>query len=105
MTGPPPRSVPAVAYYCARGVTVLFSGEPGFLALGDTWEWDGVSWTQAPATEPPPMQTVPSGMAFNSQPTTMTIEAGSFPRRAGKYERQDSHGGGVQISGLRTGLS
>ena len=44
-------SAHAMAYDVARGVTVLFGGyvlPPD--AIGDTWEWDGTSWTR---THPP----------------------------------------------------
>ncbi|MEW5849382.1 MAG: kelch repeat-containing protein [Myxococcota bacterium] len=55
---PPPRVGGAMAYDPVRGVTVLFGGcltlsanlEAGRPdcdeALGDTWEWDGASWTE-----------------------------------------------------------
>jgi hypothetical protein len=38
-----------------RGVTVLFGGQTSVTnEEADTWEWDGVSWSQrAPATSPP----------------------------------------------------
>src|SRR6185312_10445102 len=57
--GPPTRYHHAMAYDEARGVTVLFGGfvcqssaacvrqNPGNEQIyGDTWEWDGTSWTQ-----------------------------------------------------------
>lgn len=45
--GPVGRSRLAMAYDPLRGVTVLFGGRlAGGEALGDTWEWDGVAWTQ-----------------------------------------------------------
>jgi hypothetical protein len=41
------RQQTAVAYDSARGVTVLFGGGPGKpYTQGDTWEWDGTTWTQ-----------------------------------------------------------
>lgn len=55
---PPARSRHAMAYDSARGVTILFGGYVvgsggTIVALGDTWEWDGTSWTQrAPASIP-----------------------------------------------------
>ena len=52
-TGPAPREALAMAYDSARGVTVLyggFDGVPGTrVPFGDTWEWDGETWTQATA--------------------------------------------------------
>lgn len=56
---PPARAGAAIAYDSARGVTVLFggqidgagTGDASFLA--DTWEWDGVNWSQrTPAVSP-----------------------------------------------------
>ncbi|MFM9997251.1 MAG: immunoglobulin domain-containing protein [Phycisphaerales bacterium] len=49
----PRRRLPTstdMVYDAARGVTVLYGGCSNFGSvatfLGDTWEWDGVSWTQ-----------------------------------------------------------
>jgi hypothetical protein len=45
--GPVGRSRLTMAYDPIRGVTVLFGGRlADGQALGDTWEWDGVAWTQ-----------------------------------------------------------
>ena len=42
-----------VAYDAGRGVYVLFGGvdRPGGVVVGETWEWDGQSWTCAAACE------------------------------------------------------
>src|SRR5436309_145576 len=45
-----PRDRHAMAYDSARGRVVLFGGS----GLGDTWEWDGTSWTQRASSGPPP---------------------------------------------------
>ena len=58
-TSPPPRGEGAMAYLLGFGV-VLFGGRntalpPGQQVLGDTWVFNGVTWTQAtnlPATPP-----------------------------------------------------
>jgi uncharacterized repeat protein (TIGR01451 family) len=57
---PPRRSEYAIAYDAGRNETVLFGGcisISSFLcqgALGDTWVWNGVTWTERlPATSPP----------------------------------------------------
>jgi len=42
---PWPRSDHAMAYDSSRGVTVLFGGMDANTVLGDTWEWDGDTWT------------------------------------------------------------
>jgi len=44
-----------MAYDSARGVTVLFGGARGTGSyLGDTWEWDGTTWTPRSLTGPSP---------------------------------------------------
>ncbi|OLP00071.1 hypothetical protein BVU76_22750 [Mycolicibacterium porcinum] len=58
--GPTPRRVHATAYDSARSRIVLFGGlskqdpEHPRQALGDTWEWDGESWTQVEDAGPLP---------------------------------------------------
>ena len=54
------RYLPAVAYDAATSSVVLFGGSgsgtggQGSAILGDTWTWNGSTWTQqAPATSPP----------------------------------------------------
>ena len=43
-----------MAYDAATGTVVLFGGMAAAAALGDTWTWDGTTWTkQAPAASPP----------------------------------------------------
>ena len=52
---PGPRIAHAMAYDSRRGVTVLFGGSTsGFSLLGDTWEWDGTTWTQRMVLGPGP---------------------------------------------------
>jgi hypothetical protein len=55
---PPERIFHAIAFDHASGKVLLFGGQsstyPGSSVLGDTWEWDGVDWTQRyPAHRPP----------------------------------------------------
>jgi len=60
------RDDAVMAYDAARGVTVLFGGTTGFNGfLGDTWEWDGNTWTEvAPTTSPPARSS--AAMAFDA---------------------------------------
>ncbi len=46
LTGPTPgpRSLHAMAYDAARGVTVLYGGSSNGELMSDTWEWDGHRW-------------------------------------------------------------
>jgi len=49
VNGPSPRVGHAMAYDSARGVVVLFGGSeetPAAVGLSDTWEFDGVDWTE-----------------------------------------------------------
>jgi hypothetical protein len=55
---PPRRLEHALAYDAARGRTVLFGGFGGangsYVELQDTWEWDGIDWTQRATASSPP---------------------------------------------------
>jgi hypothetical protein len=56
VTSPPARLYHSMAYDAATGQLVLFGGWNVGLGgyLGDTWTWNGVTWTQqSPATSPP----------------------------------------------------
>src|SRR5262249_16298554 len=53
-SGPPVLFGHAMAYDSSRGVTVLFGGYLGASVLsGQTWEWDGSTWTQRVVSGPP----------------------------------------------------
>jgi len=61
-TAPSPRTGAAMVYDTATGQLLLFGGSrhpfTGGGYLGDTWTWDGTTWTQLhPATSPPPRDT------------------------------------------------
>ena len=52
VSGPPARTVAAMAYDSARQRVVLFGGNtrhgvPPYGYDNDTWEWDGRRWVQA----------------------------------------------------------
>lgn len=51
---PPKRSNATLAYDAKRKVSVLFGGTDGATELGDTWEWNGTTWTNRMPTEAPP---------------------------------------------------
>ncbi len=55
-TGPSPRSDSAMAYDARRGVVVLYGGANQIRSsLSDTWEWNGVAWTnRTPSADPGP---------------------------------------------------
>jgi hypothetical protein len=66
---PKPRFIHSMAYDSARGVTVLFGGDgTGRERLNDTWEYNGVDWTQVqPAGSPPGRVNIQDAMVFDSQ--------------------------------------
>jgi len=53
-----------MAYDSARGVTLLFGGAAGGTYDGETWEWDGTSWTLRSSSGPEPR--VYHAMAYDS---------------------------------------
>ncbi len=72
-TGPTPRVNHRMVYDSARGVTVLFGGgyyDWTWHVLGDTWKWDGSTWTLVDAgdlggiTAPSPREA--PAMAYDS---------------------------------------
>lgn len=57
-SAPSPRSNFAMAYDAARGLTVLFGGgNASTPRLGDTYEWDGSTWTKRVTAPSPPART------------------------------------------------
>lgn len=54
--GPSARDDAVMGFDEARGTVVLFGGRagagPGAIALADTWEWDGASWSRRSETGP-----------------------------------------------------
>jgi hypothetical protein len=51
-SSPPPRTFPAMAYDPLRDRVVLHGGADGSGPLGDTWEFDGTTWTQRAESGP-----------------------------------------------------
>jgi hypothetical protein len=66
---PKARYIHAMAYDSARRVTVLFGGDgTGRERLNDTWEYNGLDWTQIqPAQSPPGRVNIQGAIAFDSQ--------------------------------------
>ncbi|MCC6357706.1 MAG: hypothetical protein IT450_03100 [Phycisphaerales bacterium] len=48
------RADVGMVFDTARGVTVLFGGRDNTRNYGDTWEWDGATWTRRATTGPLP---------------------------------------------------
>ncbi|MGA7419541.1 MAG: kelch repeat-containing protein, partial [Acidimicrobiales bacterium] len=79
-TSPPARSFASLAYDRSRSSAglVLFGGStgPGPTYLGDTWAWDGTSWSDlAPATSPPVRDS--ASMADDPSTGQLTLFGGS----------------------------
>jgi hypothetical protein len=76
-TAPQGRSGTRLAYDAARKVVVMFGGETGpiYGFLGDTWTWDGATWTeQHPATSPSPRYGM--GMAYDAARRVVVLFGG-----------------------------
>ena len=67
-TSPPARTGAMMAYDAATGKMVLFGGWNGsasYVVFGDTWTWNGTTWTQqAPAASPSARED--AAMAYDS---------------------------------------
>lgn len=76
--GPSPRWNHAMAYDSARGVAVLFGGSTDnnpFTLNGETWEWNGSTWTLRAATGPSPRAN--HAMAYDSLRGVTVLFGGS----------------------------
>ena len=69
-----------MAYDAATGTIVLFSGDGTLGVLGDTWTWDGSTWTkQAPAASPPARSG--ASMAYDAATGTVVLFGGARQAR------------------------
>lgn len=93
---PPPRGEHAMAYDVARGKVVLYGGLGlgGTYPLGDTWEWDGVTWSQInPSTGASPGQRTDMGLAYDAKRKRVVLfggngNAGFVPRATLEWNGQ-----------------
>jgi hypothetical protein len=98
LPSPPPirpsaRDDAAMAYDPATGDVLLFGGlaigSQGLNALGDTWRWDGSSWTQLhPAVSPPAL----SGALLGYDPSSgrLVLTGGDTSSAGGHLAEQDA---------------
>jgi hypothetical protein len=73
-TSPHSRGDAGMAYDAATGTTVLFGGEDNAnngIVFGDTWTWDGLTWTEQFPLVSPPARTARGAMVYN--PATQTV--------------------------------
>ena len=78
---PPARHFASMAYDAATGAIVLFggaTGPQGNTFFGDTWTWDGSTWTkQAPAAHPSARAS--ASMAYDAATRTTVLFGGTGP--------------------------
>ncbi len=89
-TTPPARAGHAMTYDAQRGVVVLFGGHVPFLGstsaqFGDTWEWDGVRWTERATTVAPSARS-DAAMAYDPVRGRTVLFGGGPLRGAGTDE-------------------
>jgi hypothetical protein len=82
-SSPPARADAAIAYDAATGTVVLFGGYTrtagGVVAFGDTWTWDGSTWTkQNPAAHPGGLTV--AAMAYDAATRTAVLFGGVTSR-------------------------
>ena len=64
-TVPPPRASQAMAYDSGRKRVVMFGGDQNWPFLNDTWEFDGVQWTQVALNAPAPAPRYGAAAAYD----------------------------------------
>jgi hypothetical protein len=77
VAGPPPLWMASMVYDAKRGVTVLFGGRDTAVPRaprGETWEWNGTTWTQVAANGPPARSS--AGMAYDTRRGEAVLFAG-----------------------------
>jgi cysteine-rich repeat protein len=88
---PPPRRLHMMAYDGARQRLVMFGGLSSQNAvLADTWEWDGVSWTQMRPKKSPQARHG-AAMAYD-QKRKRVILFGGFTQNANKQDTWEWNG-------------
>jgi hypothetical protein len=85
---PPPRYSHAMTYDAARGVIVLFGGRIADReAFDDTWEWDGVTWTER-ATAIRRCALEKHVMAYDAARERTVLFGGALPEQLDENEPQ-----------------
>jgi len=88
--GPAPRFLHAMAWDPERRRIILFGGSaaprPDAEVFGDTWEWDGQTWTRATGAGPGPRDHV--AMAYDPGRHGLILEGGRADERAAAWIRR-----------------
>jgi hypothetical protein len=77
-----------MAFDPRRGVMVLFGGQHGTRALGDTWLWDGRRWTQVPPSDDDPARRGHHVMAWDARRQRVVMYGGGY-LDGDQYRRHD----------------
>jgi hypothetical protein len=96
LTGPGPRTFPAMAYDSRRKKVVLFGGNRVLFGknpdentfLGDTWEWDGLKWTRLEVSGPPPR--AEAAIAFDARRGRVVLFGGHNRTSEGRVRLGDT---------------
>lgn len=74
--GPPARNLHSLATNTSTRRTLLFGGVGNSVNHGDTWEWDGVAWTQHNVPGPSPR--VHCGLAYDALRNRIVLFGGGL---------------------------
>ena len=77
-TSPSGLAYASMAYDAATGQLVLFGGMDAATnqALGDTWTWDGTTWTKQTRDPTPAPQPLPASMAYDPATAQLVLFGG-----------------------------
>jgi hypothetical protein len=75
-TSPGVRTGAAMIFDANRGVIVLFGGYDSTGLLGDTWTWNGTTWTELSLTPSPPARSG-HGMAWDAARSRVVLYGGA----------------------------
>ena len=79
VTSPPARGSAGIAYDRSTATVVLFGGVNNAndgSVVGDTWTWDGITWTQQFPPVSPPARSARGAMAWDSNTGTVLLFGG-----------------------------
>lgn len=76
---PPGRYFHGQAYDRFRQRTVVFGGFAGSLSYGDTWEWDGMDWTQPALGSQSPSPREQMAMCYDEVRLCIILYGGAIP--------------------------
>jgi hypothetical protein len=81
---PGPRDDQAMAYDAATGTVVLFGGYlKGVYPIGDTWTWDGTTWTEQSVAVHPNAPACGATMAYDAATGTVVLVGGGLAEGIG----------------------